>query len=78
MTARRCAIPLRLSEVDFEKVALNPKLTHEEKIRLLVQMTHIWTDGKVFFFDEGARPDVIRAEIPVLRPEIERRLAVGA
>lgn len=75
---KRCAILLRLSEVDFEKVALNPKLTHEEKIRLLVQMTHVWTDGKILILDEGATPEVIQAEIPILRPEFERRLAVGA
>lgn len=77
MSARHCAILLRLSDIDFEKVALNPKLTHEEKIRLLVQMSHIWTDGKIFFVDEVST-DVLQAEIPLLRPEIEKRLAVSA
>lgn len=77
MTAKRYAFLLRLSEVDFEKVALNPKLTHEEKIRLLVQMTHVWTDGKIIILDE-IDPERVEAEIPVLRPEFERRLAVGA
>ena len=80
MTAKRCnTILLRLYDLDFDKVALNPKLTHEEKICLLVAMQHVWTGEKnVFFVDDGFRPDVLRAELPVLRPEIEKRLAVGA
>lgn len=77
MTAKRCFL-LRVYDLDFEQVALDPKLTHEEKIRLLVQLSHVWTNGKVFLVDDGFRPDVIQAEIPILRPEIERRFAVAA
>jgi hypothetical protein len=76
---RSTSILLRVFDLDFDHVALDPKLTHEEKIRLLVQLTHVWTAGKdIFFVDDGFRADVIRAEIPVFRPEIERRLAVCA
>lgn len=79
MTAKRRIILLRLFDLEFDRVALNPKLTHEEKIKLLVQMSHVWTLGKDgFFVDDGFRLDVIRAEIAVLGPEIEKRLAVAA
>jgi hypothetical protein len=80
MTAKRSlCILLRLYDLEFDRVALNPKLNHEEKIRLLVQMTHVWTGQKdVFFVDDGYFPSLIEAEIPVFRPEIERRLAVCA
>jgi hypothetical protein len=76
--AKRRSILLRCYDLDFDRIALNAKLTHEEKIRLLVQMQHIWTDGKTFFIDEGLRYDVIQAEILAFRPEIEHRLAVVA
>jgi hypothetical protein len=78
MTAKRCSVLLRVYDLDFDQVALSPKLSHEEKIRLLVQMSHVWTDGQNFVVDGGADPEFIQAEIPVLRPEIEKRLAVTA
>lgn len=71
-------ILLRTYDLEFDRVALSSKLNHEEKIKMLVQMQHVWTDGKEFFVDEGFCPDVIQAEIPILRSQIERRLAVTA
>lgn len=70
---RGCCILLRAYDLDFDQVALNPKLTHEEKIRLLVLLQHVWTDGEQVF-PEGVPPDLLEAEIQALRPEIERRL----
>lgn len=80
MTAtKRCAVLLRAYDLDFDRIALNPRFTHEEKIVLLVAMTHVWTAGRdVFFIDDGFRPEVMQRELLVFRPEIEKRLAVGA
>lgn len=76
---RGCCIFLRAYDLDFDQVALNPKLTHEEKIRLLVQMQHVWTDGKNVFIDDAlGDPAVLGMELAALGPEIEARLAEAA
>lgn len=76
--AKRCtAVFVRVYDLDFDKVALNPKLTHEEKIRLLVLLQHVWTDGREMF-SEAVRADQLEAEIQALRAEIESRIAEAA
>lgn len=73
MTAKRRAIFLRAFDLDFDQVALSPKLTHEEKVRLLVLLQHVWTDGQTFFA-ESVSSEQLDAEIQVLRSEIEQRM----
>lgn len=73
MASGYAPIFVRAYDFDFDRVALNPKLTHEEKIRLLVQMQHVWTDGRDFFADPVSR-EQIDLEIQTFRPEIEERM----
>lgn len=65
---------LRAYDLDFDQVALNPKLTHEEKVRLLVLLQHVWTDGREIF-SEFVSSDQLDAEVDVLRSQIEQRMA---
>lgn len=75
--ANRTAIFVRAYDLDFDQVALSPKLTHEEKIRLLVLLQHVWTDGKEIF-SESVPAAQLEAEIQAFRPEIESQLAAAA
>lgn len=70
---RFTTIFLRAYDLDFDKVALNPKLTTEEKIRLLVLLRHVWTNGPEVY-SEFVPIDQLEAEIQEFRPEIERRM----
>jgi hypothetical protein len=64
-------------DLDFDRVALSPKLTREEKIRLLVLMRHAWFQNaeREGFFAEEISPTQLEIEIERFRPEIEKRLA---
>lgn len=73
--ARRCVIFLRAYDLDFDRVALNPKLTHDEKVRLLVLLQHVWTDGGSNVYSEFVPNDQLEAEISALRSEIEQRMS---
>lgn len=70
----RSTIFLRAYDLDFDRVALNARLTHEEKIRLLVLLQHVWTNGQDVYFDDVQR-EQLHAEIQAFGPEIEERLA---
>ena len=70
----RPTIFVRAYDLDFDRVALNARLTHEEKIRLLVLLQHVWTNGDDVYY-ESVDPDQLEGEIQAFRPEIEQRMA---
>lgn len=73
MATKARPIFLRAYDLDFDQVALNPKLTTEEKIRLLVLLRHVWTNGREVF-SEFVDNDQLESEIQAFRPEIEQRM----
>lgn len=66
---------LRLYDLEFDQIALDPKLTHEEKVRLLVLLRHLWTNGERSFFDSFPLGEELNNEIAAFRDEIEKRMA---
>lgn len=75
MATKARPIFLRAYDLEFDQVALNPKLTHEEKIRVLVLLRHLWTNGERLFFESLPTGDQLEAEIAAFRGEIEKRMA---
>ena len=61
-------------DLDFDQVALSPKLAHHEKVRLLVLLRHVWTDG-MRFVPEPITREQLEREMSELGPEISRRIA---
>lgn len=61
----------------FDDVALSPKLSHAEKIRLIVLLRHVWSDGSLYI-SEGLSQNELAQEIAEHSAEIEERMHASA